>query len=340
MVSQVKINCFFVAILLIASLCLVESKRGFSIGRNRKKAANPSVRRKALGETNAHPSPAASDHSSSNQKPIGWNVDNKPVGPPPAYPGMGHNSMPGAPPAYSPSHVNPPSYSAATGNTYSNIGRIPPRGAPQTGFPDATSFHGVGYGHNAYGGPSHTSGLYANNGMGMGGYSGLGTYGSGFGYGGNSPFSFGNILTGLAMWNLARSFNSYDRPQHIYIQDNRGINGEKPVEQSSSDVSNPTQIPEEIVGPVVSPSECVTCSSEISVSTMESPADSDTNFVTHHPSLLTYAKGLGYHSDSVHYFNEKNANVAAEIAKIFESTTNIEQISTEFSTETSTETGN
>lgn len=336
MVTQVKIYWFFVAILLIASLCLVESKRGFSIGRSRKKISNPNVRR------TTHPQPSAPEQSPTNQKPIGWNVDNKPVGPPPAYPGLGHNSAPahGAPPAYSAGHVNPPSYSAATGNSYSNIGRIPPRGAPQSGYPDSTSFHGIGYGHNAYGGPSHASGLYANNGMGMGGYSGVGTYGSGFGYGGgggSSPFSFGNILTGLALMNMARGFNSYNRPQHVYIHDNRGVNNEKPPEPSSSDVANTSQIGEEIVGPVVSPSECVTCS-DISASSTESPADVQTNFVTYHPSLMTYARHIGYQSDSVHYFKENAGETASETNNVPESTTYDEQKSTEFSTETFTET--
>lgn len=333
--TQVKINWFLVAILLIANLCLVESKRGFSIGRSRKKVSNPNVRRKTLGETPVHPS--APEHSPTNQKPIGWNVDNKaaqsPVGPPPAYPGLGHNSAPphGAPPAYSPSHVNPPSYSAATGNSYSNIGRIPPRGSPQSGpYPDATSFHGIGYGHNAYGGPSHTSGLYANNGMGMGGYSGLGTYGSGYGHGGSSPFSFGNILTGLAVWNIARGFNSYNRPQHVYIHDNREVNNQKPIEPTS-DVT--PQITGEVVGPVVSPNDCVTCS-ELPAPSTESPVDAQENYVTYHPSLLTYARGIGYQADSVHYFVEKTDSEANNVP---ESTTFYEQKSTEFSTELSTE---
>lgn len=356
MVTQVKINCLFVAILLIASLCLVESKRGFSIGRSRKKVSNPNVRRKAQGET-AHAPPSAPDHSPTNQKPIGWNVDNKPVGPPPAYPGLGHNAAPahGAPPAYSASHVNPPSYSAATGNSYSNIGRIPPRGAPQSGgYPDSTSFHGIGYGHNAYGGPSHASGLYANNGMGMGGYSGVGTYGSGFGYGGghgSSPFSFGNILTGLALMNMARGFNSYHRPQEIHIHhDNREVNHAKPPEPNASDVANPIQITDEIVGPVVSPSECVTCS-ESSASSTEPPAD--INYVTYHPSLMTYAIQIGYQPDSMHYFKENAGETATETANVPDdvttevesksielSTETVTEISTEAVTEISTETGN
>lgn len=331
MMTQVKINWHFVAIILIASSCLVESKRGFSIGRSRKKASNPNVRRKP----DANVQPSAPEHSSTNQRPVGWNVDNKPaqpVGPPPAYPGLGHNSAPphGAPPAYSPSHINPPGYSAASGNSYSNIGRIPPRGSSQQGFPDATSFHGIGYGHNAYGGPSHTSGLYANNGMGQGGFSGLGTYGSGFGYGGHqsSPFSFGNILTGLAVWNVARGFNSYNRPQHVYIHENREVNNQKPIEPSITDVSNPTQVPEQIHESVVSTSECETCS-ETSVSSTEQPIELLTDYVTYHPSLLIYAREIGYQPDSVHYYHEKTESSATEVIDIPESTTNFEEISTE-----------
>lgn len=333
MVTQVKINWIFVAILLIASLCLVESKRGFSIGRSRKKVSNPNVRRKTQDVQ-----PSAPDHSSTNQRPIGWNTDNKPaqpVGPPPAYPGLGHNSAPshGAPPAYSPSHVNPPSYSAATGNSYSNIGKIPPRGTPYQGYPDSTSFHGIGHGHNAYGGPSHTSGLYTNNGMGNGGFSGLGTYGSGYGYGGqaSSPFSFGNILTGLAVWNIARGFNSYNRPQHVYIHDNRGVNNQQLL-QPSGDVSNQTKISEQILEPVVS-GECLTCS-ETSVSSTEQPnelpsTELPSDYVTYHPSLMTYAREIGYHPISFHYFKENTENIATEDSNIPESTTNYEEISTE-----------
>lgn len=336
MVSRVKINLFLVAFFLISCICLVESKRGFNIGLNRAKSTNPNVRRRQLGET--HVVPSSGDHSTTNQKPIGWNVDNKPaqspIGPPPAYPGLGHNSVPshGAPPAYSPSYANPPSYSAATGNSYSNIGKIPPRGTPsQSNIPDATYFHGIGYGHNAYGGPSHTSGLYANNGMGMGGYSGLGTYGSGFNHGGSSPFSFGNILTGLAVWNIARGYNSYNHPQHVYIHDNREINNEKPL-APTTDVIISSQITEDIIGPAVSPGE-------IPVSSTESSADIQTDYVTYHPSLMTYARQIGYQPDSVHYFVEKSESTDAGAGTIYipESTTYHEQKSTEFSTETYTE---
>lgn len=323
MVAQVKINWFFVAILLIASVTLIESKRGFSIGRSRKKISNPNVRR------NNHQQ-SVPEHTPTNQKPIGWNVDNKPaqspVGPPPPYPGLGHNAAPphGAPPAYSANFGNPPSYSAATGNSYSNIGRIPPRGAPQSGaYPDATSFHGIGNGHHAYGGPSHTSGLYANNGMGLGGYSGLGTYGSSYSHGSN-PFSFGNILTGLALWNVARGFNSYNRPQHIYIHNNREVNNEKPIEPSGEFTSS---APQDAVGPL---DECTTCSEVPAVPT-ETPVDEQSNFVTYHPSLMTYAAHIGYHPDSFHYFVE-SGNGGTEISNVPESTTSYEQESTEFST--------
>lgn len=331
MVAQVKINCLFVAILLIASVCLVESKRGFSIGRSRKKVSNPNVRRKTQGETNVQPS--AQDHSSTNQRPIGWNTDSKPaqpVGPPPAYPGLGHNSAPshGAPPAYSPSHVNPPSYSAATGNSYSNIGKIPPRGTPNQGFPDGTSFHGIGYGHNAYGGPSHTSGLYTNNGMGNGGFSGLGTYGSGYSYGGqgSSPFSFGNILTGLAVWNIARGFNSYNRPQHVFIHDNREVSNQQPL-PPSVDESNSTQLPQQILEPVVSAGETSESSTELPI---ELPlTEVPTDYVTYHPSLLTYAREIGYQPDSFHYYKENIEKIATEDSNIPKPTTSYEEISTE-----------
>lgn len=328
MVTKVKINWYFVVILLIASASLIESKRGFSIGRSRKKAANPNVRRNNNQQSVPEPAPK-------NQKPVATNIDNKPaqspVGPPPAYPGLGHNSAPsnGAPPAYSPHQAMPPSYSAATGNSYSNIGRIPPGGAPQSHYPDATSFHGIGYGHNAYGGPSHVSGLYANNGVGMGGYSGVGTYGSSFGHG-SSPFSFGNILTGLALWNVARGFNSYNRPQHVHIHEHREVvNNQNPVE-ASGDISTP--VPEQPVGPVIESSE-----PSVSSAPTESLVNEEMNFVTYHPSLLTYAAHIGYQPDSVHYFNENTGGIYTESNTIPQSSTYLEQGSTEYSTESTTE---
>ena len=56
----------------------------------------------------------------------GWNIGQgaqkpiSPVGPPPAYPGMGHHPVAShsQPPAYSPSHVNPPAYSPSHNNPY------------------------------------------------------------------------------------------------------------------------------------------------------------------------------------------------------------------------------
>lgn len=309
-------NWYFVVILLIVSASLIESKRGFSIGRSRKKVVNPNIRR------NGHQQPVP-DHVPKATKSVATNQAQPPVGPPPAYPGLGHNAAPpnGAPPAYSSNQGMPPSYSASA-NSYSNIGRIPPRGSPQSGFPDGTSFHGIGYGHHSYGGPSHTSGLYANNGMGMGGYSGVGTYGSSYGHG-SSPFSFGNILTGLALWNVARGFNSYHRPQHVYIHDNREVGNQKPVE-GSGDVSYSTQVTEQAVGPVVGPSE---------VSPTDSTVNEEMDFVTYHPSLLTYAAHIGYQPDSVHYFNDNTGSTYTEADDILQSTTYVDEESSEFSTE-------
>lgn len=327
MVAQVKINWYLVVILLIASASFIESKRGFSIGRSRKKVSNQNVRRNGHQQSPPEVVPKS-------QKPVASNVDNKPaqspVGPPPPYPGLGHNSAPpnGAPPAYSPNQAMPPSYSAA--NSYSNIQRIPPPGGvmhSHSHFPDGTTFHGIGYGHNAYGGPSHTSGLYANNGMGMGGYSGVGTYGSGFGHGSNT-FSFGNILTGLALWNVARGFNSYHRPQHVHIH-NHGdvVNNQNPLETSGV-VSS--QVSEQPIGPVIE-------STEPSVLPTESSGNEEMNFVTLHPSLLMYAAHIGYQPDSIHYFNENTGSIYTEASNIPQTTAHSEPESTEYSTESSTE---
>lgn len=262
---------------LVVINCLIDEidgKRGIAIARRAKGSGKSYSSRRGRGQDHhpdvgSHserserhakppapapaPAPAASpkidtpSNGQSNTQPIGWNVNNnnKPVGPPPPYPGLGGSgtSMNGPPPSYGQAVGAPPSYPATYGsygypqNTGSNIQRIPQRGQP--GAPsslDTTAFHGLGSGHNAYGGPSHTGGLYNNQFHSAGG--GLynnhnqpgmtpnnawgapgGGYGQGYGYDhrSNNPLSFGNVLTGLALWNVARGFNSYpSHQQHVH----------------------------------------------------------------------------------------------------------------------------
>lgn len=271
-----------VLLLIVCGSCLAEAKRSYSIGRSRKKSAsNINVRRKgAVPET--RPVPAAPDapHSA--------------VGPPPAYPGMGHNPAApyGAPPAYSQGYAAPPSYAAAVAGS-SNIGRIPPRGAVAQqsgmGYHDSTSFRGLGQGHNAFGAPSQAAGLY--NAHGGGGFSGPGVYGSNYGYGqrGASPFSFGNILTGLAVWNIARGFNSYNRPQHIYIDNREKTTAGAAPEAVPVDDGSAVVVDEQL-GSTWQPEATSSEEDTSEMSGTESTLLDPYFYATIHPSLLIYAR--------------------------------------------------
>jgi hypothetical protein len=234
------------------------------LGRRNKPKNNLSVRRQQ-GAPSPVPVPApvppaktvgGAAAPNAGAKPIGWTDGQSPMGPPPAYPGMGHNSVPGngAPPAYSPgSFGSPPSYSALL-NRDSHIGKIPPRGQPSHyGSSDHTSFVGLGNGH---GGPSYT-GI---NGPHVGGYSGVnsgvggvgmtsGGYGNGYGYGQSSPFSFGNMLTGLALWQVARGFNSYPRERTVHVYDHRNETTSEP----QPNVDTPLAAPYEPTAPQQDP---------------------------------------------------------------------------------------
>ncbi|XP_053673634.1 uncharacterized histidine-rich protein DDB_G0274557-like [Anopheles nili] len=125
-------------------------------------------------------------------RPIGWSVDghSNPMGPPPAYPGLGHHAVPagGAPPAYSHSKINPPSYAEAVG------------GHHQHAYAAAAPL--VGPRHYDY---NHNSALYGDsNAIGS-------SYGSSYGYHqrGSSPFSMGSILTGAALWHVAHGIGHH-----------------------------------------------------------------------------------------------------------------------------------
>lgn len=182
-----------VALLVITAVIQVDGKRTLSLGRSRKKPANINVRRSNSGVQSAKPNTGAQfDYS-------GQGVPYKPA------------SKFDAPPPYSSvARGNPPSYAEATGGanyprqTYSApIGHSPPYG----------SYSGMGSAQN-----SPQQGLYAGAPAMAGGGIGPSGYGSGYGHGSSSsPFSFGNVLAGLAVWNLARGFNSHGRTEHVYI---------------------------------------------------------------------------------------------------------------------------
>lgn len=273
-----KVLVIFLSLIVINCLIdEIDGKRGIAIARRAKGSGKSYNSRRGRGQDHhtdiGHveraerhaipPAPASaaaiapaskvdtSVKSPANTQPIGWNVNNnKPVGPPPAYPGLGGSgsNINGPPPSYGQAVGAPPSYPGTYGSYgygypqtgSSNIQKIPQRGQPGVASPiDTTSFHGLGPGHNGYGGPSHTGGLYNNqfqsapgtlysnhnqpapqNAWGAQG----GGYGQGYGYEHKSsnPLSFGNVLTGLALWNVARGFNSYpSHQQHIHYHDSQ-----------------------------------------------------------------------------------------------------------------------
>ncbi|XP_045491756.1 basic salivary proline-rich protein 2-like [Colias croceus] len=135
-----------------------------------------------LSGSNVAPPPYQASNSYKPQNNLG-NGYNHPQGPPPPYPGLGNNHN---------QHGPPPQYSG-----YGNMGN---------------NYGGYGGGHSPQM-PGYFGG-YSNN-KGFGGMSrgsslaGVGIAGAGI----------GTILTGLALWNLARSTGHH---HHTVIYDNRG----------------------------------------------------------------------------------------------------------------------
>ena len=185
----------------------------------------------------SHSHPKASAPEAPKPAPAGWNVGNHPAGPPPAYPGMGHHSVSphGAPPAYSHGNAYPPSYSAnapkpgfnqyghnqphhgannqphygATNQPHTPYNQPGPIYTNQNSFQPQQSPYG---GNHIGGGPGMFGGGGGMMGGGMmgGGMMG-GGYGGNYGYGqrSGSSFGFGNILAGLALFQVGRSLGSY-----------------------------------------------------------------------------------------------------------------------------------
>lgn len=253
-----KLKSDWILLILIVIICCnlsaVELKRSFGIGRARPKASNPNVRRRGhVTET------ASINHRASH---VSSDSSLKHKGPPPPYSAAPNakntHAEPAAPPPYSPSNANPPSYSAATGqsNPYNpsyprqNYGFNTGSGVPYSGQGHAPNYgmgqtpvmgHTYNGGYNGYGG-------YSGGGMGhgMGGFSGgMGGFSGGMngmgGYGhqkSSSPFSFGNILTGLAVWQLARglggSYGNHDRIYHVHHTNQQTTDSAKPIQEVAS----------------------------------------------------------------------------------------------------------
>lgn len=260
-----KKNSLFVvcAAILIVNVILVEGKRSFSIGRSRKKAPNINVRRKGAVPDVKPPVASGPDYSAASV----------------ARPSSGFD----APPSYaSVARGNPPSYAEATrGANYprqtysSNGGNFQSRGS------NSASAYGLGSpqspNHGLYSGPQTAGG----GGM-MGGY-----YGGGYGYGSSSPFGIGNVLTGLAVWNLARGFNSHHgRTEHIYIEHKRDQSKDEaisPAQEAHPEISDgsptllTTIVPRlEPISPLLSTSDATTPQPHV-------------EYTTDHPSLWIYA---------------------------------------------------
>lgn len=120
-----------------------------------------------------------------------------PIGPPPAYPGLGHQPVPvgAAPPAYS--RIAPPSYAEAMGySSYPhNYGSASSPGRHLDYHTNNNNLQSVYHENNVAG------------------------YGSNYGYHrGSNPFNVGNIVAGVGLWHLGHGLMHHNHRQH-YDQD-------------------------------------------------------------------------------------------------------------------------
>jgi len=155
----------------------------------------------------------------------GWNVNNNnapkpsaPVGPPPAYPGMQNRPVPNsnAPPAYSPSHVNPPAYNPAYNpgsyNAYSpsinsrpvnNYGGNIPRQNTYNSYSSNTGYNNPNYG-NSFGSQGLPGNTYISNNY----YGSQRSGGSGFL---TNALFFGAGMQSGYLWGRPSYSDSYNR---------------------------------------------------------------------------------------------------------------------------------
>lgn len=163
----------------------------------------------------------------------------------------GHNAAP--PPYQSVNYNKPPAGSgyphSNTGNNY-NQGAPPPYSSGGNGYNHHPQGppppYSAGHGYGGYGGPGQYSpqapgyfGNYANSGRGFGGVSRTGSALTGVGIAGAG---IGTVLTGLALWNLARSTGHH---HNTVIYDNRG----QPVAVAPNNSTTPVVDP--ILGDLV-----------------------------------------------------------------------------------------
>lgn len=321
--SKMHSNWWAFALLLIicCNLSVVELKRSFGIGRSRPKASNPSVRRR--GHNVAEPQRPAPQPKTASA----------PAGPPPAYTPHGNANAPK-------SNVNepPPSYAQAT-NSFSNANY--PRqsyagvnsGTNNMYHPQAPpSYGGSNFGHSPY----HNAGPYGGGGMPMAGgfspgYGGGMPMGGGFGYGpsyqrSSSPMSglTGNLLTGLAVWQLTRAFSGGNNHNtHIYHHyDNNNqpssmyAGGVQPQQSYAGGAQTQAVIPVVPATPDQTPAVVVPNTTTIEQPTANQSGhtnqaetatpipefDQQFAFSTIHPSLFPY----GRRDESLEYWATKN----------------------------------
>lgn len=327
-----RIHFVVLAVLLVVSfhLSAAEPKRGGfgrgGIGWGRGRVSSGTGKKHGTSSrqsmtANAAPPPAQS----------------RPIGPPPAYtasktvPNSGPNVPP---PAYSPSHSAPPSYSAATGTgsfsnanyprqTYAGVNGGTHTGGAYSGYNSGPHMYqqpSPGFGNGGHFGTPYGGGGY--------GYP-MGSPGFGSPYGGgmmSSPYGhqqrsfsplLGNVLTGLAVWQLARGFGgSHHNTQHVYHHyDSQNQQSVHPQSALTSVNGQPAQVtdlesahidPKSISADVDHTTEAVGATVQLAeYPTPQPEADFPFAFTTIHPSLFPY----GRTSESLDYWANSHSKV-------------------------------
>lgn len=338
---RIEFLILIVFVVLLIDHCAAEPKRSFGIGsRSRPKTSNMNVRRRGHAPVET---PVSHNHRSQSNRPppkpsapaASPVKENKPVGAPPPYSATGtaaksNQNIP--PPGYSPSYSAPPSYSAATGSmangnyprqTYSGV---------NNGMNSGGVYSGYNTGPHAYQQPSPGFGNAGHFGysQGMGGYGHpMGSPGFGNSYGGggmmqspyviqqkSSPFSgiAGNVLTGLAVWQLARGFGgSHHNTQHIYHHyDNQNPQQATQSQIASTSVNGQPALVTDLQDAKIDPKSISAGIEDTTNATKLAPyptaypeSDYQYQFTTIHPSLFPY----GRQESSLDYWANSHSKV-------------------------------
>lgn len=262
-----KKNLFLLLIVLIVFVGNGESKRSFGFGRNRPKTSisNLSVRRKGHLASDAIPKPATNHQVS------------KLDAPPPYTP---HSNLNGAPPPYSsnPSLNYPRQQQPHSGlypNTGTNFGSYPSNGpVPNYGHSIPNYGHSIpNYGHSM---PNYGHSM-PNYGMPM--MMPMHKQQSSL-----MPGIATNVLTGLAVWQLAKAFGGGHRNTHVY---HHQVPSEvSSVAEGSQTLQTNPSLPTNTQSSGIVP---VDTSNSTSAVTPIPDFDNQYAFSTIHPSLFPYA---------------------------------------------------